>query len=1135
MFVTADLSTTQLTGNILVDSLLFETAFVPDIRITYVLEGETGDGPFGGETWAAIGARAAFAAAAATWAAVARVTFIEAAGPYNGFGSIDAYDWIESFEVLDDNVYGQHELPHEGTLLGNFNSEGNIFTAANLKRGGDGFSTFVHEIGHGLGLLHPHNDEEDAPGDVHFPGVEDSFDLGSNTLNQGVYSVMTYNDGYVEVGLSNTSAYGWAMGPMALDIAAIQHIYGPNLATATGNDSYLLPSVNAEGTGWIAIWDAGGTDTISAAGAAFDAIIDLRAATLRDEPGGGGFVSRVTGILGGVTIANGVVIENAIGGNGNDRIHGNAAANRIDGGAGHDTVDYSGVSAPLVIDLAAGTASGGAEAATGVGIDALVSIESAIGGSGADRLVAGSPVVVDAAALDLVKRAGDAISTRQTALVLDGHFAQRTDDARIPGPAGLASVTVHAAGAGTLDFYTFTAPASGRIFIDIDNSFAADLLVRLLDADGNTIAVNDDGEIIDPGSANVLDPYLSTEGLVPGRTYVIEVSEFGGQPVPRWASYDLRVAMIAATQPSGTVLRGATLDGGAGNDVLVGSTGNDWLIGGSGDDTIEGRGGDDAIDGGDGVDIAVFAGLSTNYQVTTGADGTLRISGGVEGADRVAGVEGFRFSNGLFRWDATSARLVAQGSAPVVDAAQAIVVAEDGSTALTVRATDPENDPLTWVVSTMPAHGLVTGGVNGAFVYTPFANFSGSDRFVVAVRDAGTATSLQTVTVTVTEVNDLPLLAASAQSLVTSVSTPREFTVAASDADGDPLSMTAGAPAHGQVTALGQGLFTYAPTPGYVGSDAFAVTVSDGRGGTVVQQIDVAVRAPTAALPGFSAYLADGFVGGLGGSGRVTGSNRVQDLTLLDRPGAIVLDGSFNRGGDVIRMTGAATDYRITRTGSTAVLVDGDSSYSIPVGPAGTLLVFADGSLTLGFDAASTMRVGTQVVTANAQTILDVPQTGVIAPTVDSGATAKIYLDAGGRVEVAGNAFVVGTSGSEEVSWRSGDLTLDGSFNRGGDVLRLGQSAQQFDAYRSGSSVILVNGADQIAIPLGAVGMAIDFSGEVRTARIDPLTSQFFIGSQLIDAAAADPEPLVSIASLEFAVTAPSGAFAISVDGNYTF
>lgn len=1128
MFVTADLSTTQLTGNILVDSLLFETGLVPDIRITYVLEGETGDGPFGGETWAAIGARAAFAAAAATWAAVARVTFIEAAGTYNGLGSTDVYDWIESFEVLDENLYGQHELPHEGTLLGNFNSEGNIFTAQNLKRGGDGFSTFVHEIGHGLGLLHPHNDEEDAPGDVHFPGVEDLFDLGSNTLNQGVYSVMTYNDGYVEVGLSNTSAYGWAMGPMALDIAAIQHIYGANLTTATGSDSYLLPSVNAEGTGWIAIWDAGGSDTISAAGAAFDAVIDLRAATLRDEPGGGGFVSRVTGILGGVTIASGVVIENATGGSGNDRIHGNAAANRIDGGAGHDTVDYSGVSAPLVIDLAAGTASG-------AGIDTLVSIESAIGGLGADRLVAGAPAVVEATLVDLFKRVGDAISTRQTALVLDGRFAQRTDDARIPGTAGLASVTVHAAGGGTMDFYAFTAPASGRIFIDIDNSFAADLLVRLLDADGNTVAVNDDGEIIDPGTANVLDPYLSTEGLVAGRTYVIEVSEFGGQPIPRGSSYDLRVALTAATQVSGTVLRGATLDGGAGNDVLIGGTGNDVLIGGSGDDTIEGRGGDDAIDGGDGVDIAVFAGLSTSYQVTAGADGALRISGGGEGADRLAGVEGFRFSNGLFRWDAASARLVAQGSAPVVETAQAIVVAEDGSAALTVHATDPENDPLTWSLSTMPAHGLVTGGSNGAFVYTPFANFSGSDRFVVAVRDAGTATSLQTVTVTVIEVNDLPLLTASAQSLVTSVSLPRDFTVAASDADGDPLAMIADAPAHGQVTALGQGLFTYAPTPGYVGSDAFAVTVSDGRGGSVVQQIDVAVRAPTAALPGFSAYLGDGFVGGLGGSGKVTGSNRVQDLTLLDRPGAIVLDGSFNRGGDVIRMTGAAADYRITRTGSTAVLVDGDSSYSIPVGPAGTTLVFADGSLTLGFDAASTMRVGTQVVTANAQTILDVPQGGIVAPTVDPGAMAKIYLDAGGRVEVAGNAFVVGTSSSEEVSWRSGDLTLDGSFNRGGDVLRLGQSAQQFDAYRSGSSVILVNGADQIAVPLGAVGMALDFSGEVRTARIDPLTNQFFIGSQLIDAAAASPEPLVSIASLAFAVTAPSGAFAISVDGNYTF
>ena len=54
------------------------------------------------------------------------------------------------------------------------------------------------------------------------------------------------------------------------------------------------------------------------------------------QVGGGGFVSYAYGIYGGFTIANGVVIENATSGGGNDTLVGNAAANVLNGGAGAD-------------------------------------------------------------------------------------------------------------------------------------------------------------------------------------------------------------------------------------------------------------------------------------------------------------------------------------------------------------------------------------------------------------------------------------------------------------------------------------------------------------------------------------------------------------------------------------------------------------------------------------------------------------------------------------------------------------------------------------------------------------------------------------------------------------------------------
>ena len=66
-------------------------------------------------------------------------------------------------------------------------------------------------------------------------------------------------------------------------------------------------------------------------------IINLNDAPLNGA-NAGGYVSWMAGIRGGVTIANGVVIENAIGGNGSDQVVGNEFANALSGGLGRDTL-----------------------------------------------------------------------------------------------------------------------------------------------------------------------------------------------------------------------------------------------------------------------------------------------------------------------------------------------------------------------------------------------------------------------------------------------------------------------------------------------------------------------------------------------------------------------------------------------------------------------------------------------------------------------------------------------------------------------------------------------------------------------------------------------------------------------------
>ena len=63
-----------------------------------------------------------------------------------------------------------------------------------LEQGGYAFYTLVHEFGHGMGLSHPH---DNGGGSTILPGVFGAFDsYGAYDLNQGVYTVMSYNPGW---------------------------------------------------------------------------------------------------------------------------------------------------------------------------------------------------------------------------------------------------------------------------------------------------------------------------------------------------------------------------------------------------------------------------------------------------------------------------------------------------------------------------------------------------------------------------------------------------------------------------------------------------------------------------------------------------------------------------------------------------------------------------------------------------------------------------------------------------------------------------------------------------------------------------------------------------------------------------
>jgi serralysin len=264
--------------------------------------------------------RDAVRAAFAIWGDVIPIHFVE--------GTVTTADINIGNTTEDQNYYSAY-----ANYPGNSLAAGDMWFAASVASnqndiglGGAGFRTILHEMGHALGLSHPGAYNATAGQTLTYEAnaeyYQDSYE----------YTIMSY------FGSSNTGAVrsGFAQTPLTDDIAAMQSLYGPNMTTRTGDTHYGFNS-NADRPAFdfslnanpvVAIWDAGGRDTLDFSGWSTNSRIDLTPGAFSD---GGGQTSNVQ-------IAFGATIENATAGAGNDSLTGNGASNILVGGGGDDTL-----------------------------------------------------------------------------------------------------------------------------------------------------------------------------------------------------------------------------------------------------------------------------------------------------------------------------------------------------------------------------------------------------------------------------------------------------------------------------------------------------------------------------------------------------------------------------------------------------------------------------------------------------------------------------------------------------------------------------------------------------------------------------------------------------------------------------
>jgi parallel beta-helix repeat protein len=184
---------------------------------------------------------------------------------------------------------------------------------------------------------------------------------------------------------------------------------------------------------------------------------------------------------------------------------------------------------------------------------------------------------------------------------------------------------------------------------------------------------------------------------------------------------------------------------------------------------------------------------------------------------------------------------------------------EDTARTITLAAADPDGDPLTFRITSLPPNGDLHDGPDASgyritgldlpytlaadrVTFVPHVDFGGEDSFQFRAHDGAAYSAFGTVSITVNPVNDPPEAVDDSVTTMEDVSSTVSVLGNDADVDGGPLTVSGvSAPAHGSATVNVDGTVTYTPVASYNGSDSFSYKASDGRGGTDTATVSVTV------------------------------------------------------------------------------------------------------------------------------------------------------------------------------------------------------------------------------------------------------------------------------------------------------